>query len=124
MPRQFVGQSTGEEFVENDAQRVDIAARVERQGIGGDLLRAHIGECAEQLSHVGLTGRLHIAVGHAGQTKIENLGLAVLLHQNVSRFQIAVDDAALMGMLDRFANLNHERESLARVQMLRFGVFD
>jgi hypothetical protein len=76
------------------------------------------------LSHVGLAGRLHITVGRAGQTEIENLGLAALLYQNVSRFQIAVDDATLMGMLNRFANLDHQGKPLASVQMLRFCVFD
>ena len=42
----------------------------------------------------------------------------------VSRFQIAVDDAALMGMLDRFANLDHQPESLAQVEMVRRCVLD
>ena len=94
------------------------------RGSRSHLLRAHIGERAEQLAHVGLPGRLRIAVGDPRQAEIENLGLAVFVHQDVARFQIAVDDAALMGMLDRFADLDHQRQSLARVQMLRFGVFD
>jgi hypothetical protein len=38
---------------------------------------------------------LHIAVGHAGQTKIENLGLAVLLHQNIACGTVCVAGSSI-----------------------------
>ena len=72
---------------------------------------------------VSLTGRLGIAIGHPRQPEIQDLRLAVLVDQDIAGFQIAVDDAALMGVLNGFTDLNHQGQPLARVQVPCIGIF-
>src|SRR5262249_32227495 len=110
-----VRKASGEEFVENDAQRVDVAACVEFQRIGKDLLRTHVGERTDKLPGVRLHGRLRVAIGDAGDAKVENLGLPGFIHQDIARFEIAMNQSALMRVMDGIANLNHDLEPLERI---------
>src|SRR6185295_13258134 len=63
-----------------------------------------------------------IAVGDARNAEIEDLGLAGLVDQYVCRFEIAVNEAALMRMVHRVADLHHDLQTLTGVQMVRFGI--
>jgi hypothetical protein len=123
VPRQLVRHLPRQQLVQDDAESVDVTAHVERQRVGQNLLGAHVGECAEQLPDVSLTRRLGVAVGDPRQPEIQDLGLAVLVDQDIARFQIAMDDAALMGVLNGFTDLNHQSQALARVQVPRIGIF-
>jgi hypothetical protein len=83
--RQLVGHLAGEQLIEDDAQRVDIAAGIEGQGIGQNLLRAHVGERAQQLAEVGLARGLGIHVGDPRYAEVQDLRLAALIDENVAR---------------------------------------
>src|SRR5262245_47914234 len=118
----IVWKPSGKKFVKDDAQRVDVAAGVQLQRIGENLLWTHVGERADKLPNVGLHGRLSVAVGDARHAKIENLGLAVLIHKDIARLEIAMNQAPLVRVMNGIANLNHHLEPLARVQTMLVGV--
>jgi|GEM_PF-4660435 len=50
--------------------------------------------------------------------EIENLGLARLIHQDVTRLEIGVNQAALMRMPHGFADLDHDFRPLAQVPII------
>jgi hypothetical protein len=75
-----------------------------------------------QTPYIRLTCRLGVAVGHARDSEIQNLRLAALIHHNVARFQIPVNDEALVGMVYGLADLSHQLQPLARVQLMRFRI--
>jgi hypothetical protein len=50
----LVRQSSGEQFIEDDTQRVNVASGIDVERIGEHLLRAHICQRAYQLPDVGL----------------------------------------------------------------------
>ena len=113
-----VGQAAGQQLVQDHAQRVHVAARVELERIGEHLLGAHVGERADELPDVGLQRRLRVAVGDARHAEVEDLRLPGFVDQDVARLQVAVDDAALVRVVDRVADLRHQLQPLARVQMM------
>ena len=100
-----IGQSPAQKFVKDDSQGVHIAPRIDFQRIRQHLLGAHVGEGADKLADIGLTCCHRVGVGDPGHAEIENLGLAGVVDENIAGLQIAVDDAALVGMMDSFANL-------------------
>ena len=77
---------------------------------------------SHQLPHIGLARGLRVAIGHSRHTKIQNLRLTTFVHQNVARFQIAVNDTALMRTVHAIADLSHEIQPLARVQLKGFSM--
>ena len=117
-----VRQVTGEQFVEDDTQRVDVAADVEVKRIREDLLRTHIRERSDELADVGLPCRMRVAVGDPGNAKIQNLRLPALVHEDVARFQIAMNDAALVRVVNGVADLDHQLQPLPNGQMPGRGV--
>src|SRR5258708_8628313 len=104
--------------------RIDVGAGVDCQRIAENLLRAHICKRAEDLASNGLLRHLRIGVRGAGKPEVENFWLSVFIHQNISGLEVAMDDAALMGMLYRLAHLDHQFETLADVEFVLFRVFD
>ena len=48
--------------------------------------------------------------------EVEDLGLAALIHQDVGRLEIAVDDAALVRVLDGVADVGHQLQAMAEVE--------
>jgi hypothetical protein len=61
------------------------------------LLRHVLGGANEQAAE-----RLEVGAGRQlGHAEIANLGLAVAAEQDVGRFEVAVDDVVLMGIVDR-----------------------
>ena len=78
------------------------------------MLRAHVGDGAHELAHVGMYGGgLNVGVGGAGHAKIENLGLTLFGDEDIARLQIAMNDPLLVGMLDRIADLGEQFQALA-----------
>ena len=65
------GSLACEEFVEDDAERVDVAAVVEALAAG--LFGAHVGEFSAELAGCGSDG----LVGGDGDAEVDELGLAV-----------------------------------------------
>ena len=118
----MVGQAAGQQFVADHAERVYIASDVEFRRIGRDLLRAHIRESPNELSNVRRARQERVVVRHARHSEIQDLGLTRLVHQDVAGLQVAVDDAALVGMMDGFRNESDQFEPPACAQLVRVAV--
>src|SRR5260370_331543 len=95
----FIRQASCQKLKQDYPKCVNIAASIEFHGIARYLLGAHVSQRAYKLSQIGLARGLRITVGHTRNTKIENLGLAVFIHKNVARFEVAVNDSSLMCMV-------------------------
>ena len=88
-------------MIEHDTEREDIAARVNRPA--GRLLGRHVRERPDDRAHTRVPGcyrargRLGIRRFHElGQTKVGQLGVAMLRDEDVVRLDVAVNDPGLM----------------------------
>src|SRR6187399_1734904 len=98
-----------EQLKEDDAERVHIRSTVDVRRISTDLFRTHVLKRADQLPHAGLHGHgMKIAADRAGDAEIKNLGLPLLIHQNIAGLEIAMDDPPLMRVINRIADSRHE----------------
>ena len=107
-----------QQLVEQHAQRIDVRPRINVQAAQGRLFRAHVGRRADHVLEAGeerlLRQLLPQRLGHA---EINHLGhrLAVMQrHQHVARLDVAVNDALLMRVLHRLADLHEKLQPLAR----------
>ena len=110
-------------FVEHDAQRVDVRPQVDLVGVAAHLLRAHVRDRALHAADVG-EHRAHgdIAVGDAGQAEVEDLDVGsgrkarrpsrIAQHEDVPRLEIPMDDASLVCVVHRIADLAEECQPL------------
>ena len=77
-----------------------------------DLLRRHV---VRRAHHV-LPARQRLVLGagaqHLGDAKVGDLHPALLVQQDVLRLDVAVDDALLVGELQRLADLRHDDQRL------------
>src|SRR5579863_5254219 len=122
-------QLAGEESVENDTQGIDVRAAVEVRDTGS-LFGTHVAGCPDQRAAVAgkseglFEGR---SWGNRfGDAEVDDTGnrLAVdFRDENVGRLQVTMDDGLLMCVLNAFANLDEERETVANRKFLRIAVF-
>ena len=96
-------------LVEHQRQRVDVGL-----GAGGaplGLLGRHVGEGADDVAGRGQRR----AVGEAGDAEVHQLRprLAVLGDEHVLRLDVAVDDRARVGMVERLAEIGADLADLA-----------
>ena len=117
-----------EQLVQQHAQTVDVAARVDiglRLRI--NLFRAHVQRRAEHPA-AGLQGvTVDAQIGGSRNAEVDHLrgGLAVFIgHQHVRRFQIAVDDALLVRVLDRCTHAHHDRHTCTQIELVGVAVVD
>ncbi len=103
------GLLTGQHLVQRNAQRIDVAAAV--QVLTHPLLGTHVGLGA---GHVANLGDLQAAV-HTGQPEVGEDRIPEVAEQHVAGVDVTVDHAALVGVVDRAADL------LQHVQRLRQG---
>src|SRR5262249_56311803 len=88
-------QGTGEHLVEGDAERVEVAAGVDRTVHSSSLLGRHVGKCASE--RLWRTGRLSLAGEARGDTEPSEPHLASrAVDKDVGRLDVLVDEAALM----------------------------
>ena len=105
------GRAAGEQLIQDRAQGVDVAARVDVWR-GPGLLRAHVLRRAQD--HAGLRGqlsaeheRVHGGSERLGDAEVDHLGhrLAVDLgDEDVRGLQVAVQNGLLMSVLHRLAD--------------------
>ncbi len=110
---EVVRQVARQDEVEEDPERVDVAARVERERVSQDLLGTHVRERSDDLADVGLHRGLDVRVGDARQAEVEDPGLARILDEDVPGLQVAVDDPLLVGVVHGVADAGDEVEPLA-----------
>jgi hypothetical protein len=91
--------------VEDDAQAVDVASLVHQLALPHGLLGAHVSRGA----HEGSIGReARIEIGPARKTEIGQVWVALLVDQNVRRFEVAVEDASTVGVIQRIGQAPHQ----------------
>ena len=110
-------RQAGEQLVEQHAQAVDVAARINVQAAHFGLLGAHICRRADKLAQLGIDRQVRqppfCRFGDAEINHLRHRNAVMQGDQNVRRFDVAVNDPLLMGMLDRVAHLNEQLESLS-----------
>ena len=119
MSADLIRTTSCQKLEQDHPERVYIAAGIDFQWIGQHLLGTHVGQGSHELPKVGLARSRHVRVGDAGNPEIENFGLPVLVHKNVARFKIAVNDPAQVSVVYGFAHLGHEFQSLMQVEVVR-----
>jgi len=63
-----------------------------------------------------------VRVSGLRDAEVDDFHMPLTVHENVTRFEVAVDDAFLMAMLHGVAYMNHQFESLFDRKILTFGV--
>jgi hypothetical protein len=108
------GAAAGQQLEQQHAQRVDVAARIEGGEIAFGLFRAHVVRGAGALLHAGQRAR-----GGGGDAEVDDLGRGAAVDavdQDIAGFQVPVDHALVVGVLDAFADADEQCQPLAQVQ--------
>ena len=101
--RQFAGQH----LVEDHSQRINVRAMVGLLRFG-PLLRRHVMGCTGG----AVIGRQRGGADHSSDAKIGDFDAAGLVQEQVLRLDVAVDDTAIVGELQRVANRRHDGQGL------------
>ncbi len=118
-----VGQGITEQFIENDTQRVHIASCIEKIRIGLALLRAHVLHGSQQLADIGLQRRdCHVRVRGPCNAEVDDLRLAVGVHEDVAGLQVAMNDSLLVSMAYSVTDLGEELEPIPCSHVLGVGI--
>jgi len=109
------GQRCGEHLVEGNAERVQIAACVDRSIHPACLFRRHVVQRARNdLRRVGI---LVLARGTGRVAESREPGIAARsVHQDIRRLDVLVDEAAFMHSSDRRGNSDGDPQKGHRVQ--------
>ena len=93
-----------QQLVQRRAERVDVGAVVDQDALAGRLLGAHVAQRAEQVAGLRQAG-----VGvELGQAEVGDPDVAAAVDQQVGRLDVAVDDAELVGVLQRLGRLRRQ----------------
>ena len=106
------GRTAGEHFVEHAAEGPDVSAPIDAQT--ARLLGAHIGGSTDDgaVTRLRWIDRRSVDARGLGEAEVEDLHDALRCDLDVGRFQIAVDDAALVSRVERIGNLPRNGERL------------
>ena len=117
---------TRQKFIEEYAQAVDVAARVDIQPAHLRLFRAHVSGRADELVQFRIDSAVGQAAlrgfGDAEVNDLRNRHAVVQGDQNVRRLQVAVDDSLLMCMLYGVADLDEQLQSLVGVEVILVAI--
>ena len=112
-------RAAGQQFVEQHAQAVDVAARVDVQPAHLRLLRAHVSRRADELVQTACkpscpSAALSVALAMPKSITFGTGTPSCSVDQDVRRLDVAVDDPLLVRVLDRLADLDEQIEPLLR----------
>ena len=99
------GERAGEDLVQDDAQRVDVAAVV--GGFAAGLLGGHVIDGADDGAGLG-HGRPRLE--RARDAEVGDEGVPVAVDQDVLRLEVAVHDPGLVRRLERLGDLARQRQ--------------
>lgn len=122
MGRALEGSRPGQHLKEGDPHRVDIGTSVER--LGKDLFGGHIQEGADGHTDLGLA----LAADDLGDPEVCEFDDAIFADEEIGRLEVAVDDAAFVGVLEAHERLQGDgdgffkREAFLTTHPL-FGIF-
>ena len=91
---------SGNHFVEQNAESVDVALLVD-YAMDLFLLRGHVVDGADGRATHGECGHRIFEI-ELGESKVCDTYIAFFIEQNVGRFEVAVDNALLMGVAQSF----------------------
>ena len=108
--RGIKGLVTDGHLGKHNAQREDVTTAI--QVFTGDLLRRHIRGRPDYCPRLGesLIGQ------HVRHPEVHQLDTAIGEQEDVIRFDVPMDDAALMGVLQRLGDLKRDRDGFFRRQ--------
>ena len=95
----------GEQFVEKSTQPIDVDRGCNLAGMTRDLLGGHVGGGAEDEAGVGQTA---VVLDALGEPEIGDVRVVLFVEQDVRGFQVAVQDAAPVCIVDRQSDLLHQ----------------
>ena len=108
--------SQRQQLVQRGAQRVDVGAVVDRHALGQRLLRTHVTQRPHQVARHRQAG---LAVLHVGQPEVGHPHAAATVQQQVARLDVAVDDAHLVGVVQRLRRLDAQLRHAPEVSPAR-----
>jgi hypothetical protein len=100
-----------EDLVEDRSQRVDFGGRRDVGGRAGRLLGRHVIGSAHDVAGAR---QARLALHQLGQPEVGDLGDTILRENDVRRLEVAMDDAALVGIMQRAGERLNEPRCLAR----------
>jgi len=106
-------QRARHQLEEHDAERVDVAAHVDRVGGAAQLLGRRVSERADEPARPRDRRGGGAGVDALGQPEVEDARLARRIDADVPGLQVAVDDAVLVGVVHRAADLDEEGDGVA-----------
>ncbi len=116
-------QTVRQQPIEQHTEGVDVAARVDFVRASAQLFGAHVRQRAHELTVPRMNGQpLHVGAGRARNAEVEDLRLAAFGDEHVGRFEIAVNDAAIVGVLHSVGELDDQGGARGDRQPLRAGV--
>ena len=120
------GRVAGEQFVEQHAEGVDVAARVDVQRGQLRLLGRHVERRADHLLELRIDRLLDEPplrrLRHAEINHLRHRLPVVDRHEDVRRLEIAMDDSFLMRVLHRLADGDEQLDALLRGELLLIAV--
>ncbi len=113
-----------EQFVQDDAQRIDVAAGIDGPATAAEVLQVlggHVGEGSPHARRRGTAAEL----GVVGEVEVKQHRLPFVGQQDVGRLEVAVDDAALVSVLQALAHARadpqHGLDVIELFQALQVG---
>jgi hypothetical protein len=120
---QLIRRAVGQQLEEDHPQGVHVRPPVDRGGVGGHLLRAHVVGRAQELACPGQAGPgQQVGVGGSGHAEVKHLRLSGLLHEDIGGLEVAMDDALIVGVLHRVAHPRHQAHAGGQVEAVAVGV--
>jgi hypothetical protein len=121
------GQHSCKQFVEHHAERIDVGSGI-YIGLGVHLLRAHISRRAHHSSRTRHQhpAALRLLEDRFGQSEVDNARHRPAIHfrhQDVGRFQVAMDNRFLMRVLHSFTYHCENKQALGGREAFRVAIF-
>lgn len=114
------GEFAGEEFVEDDAEGVDVGTVVDGTA-AGDLFGSHVVggahglACAGERAGGGAAGLRLFETEELGESEVGDFYPSAIIEQDILGFDVAMDDPFVVGELEGVADLADDFECLLRV---------
>ena len=123
-----VRRRAGQEFIQEHAQRIDIAAGVNVERVEGRLFGAHVLERADELAVLRERGAVgQLVPGRLGDAEVDDLGrrnVVVKGDEHVRGLEVAVNDPFLVGVLHRVAYGQEQLQPLTQAHVVVIAVTD
>src|ERR1700722_14688068 len=120
------GERAGQQFVKYDPERIDVGTRIQVMDARIGLLRTHIDRSSDEgpgLSEHSFAGGLR--PNGFRQAEVDNTwsGFAIYFdHQDVGRFQIAMNDRLLMRVQHAIADFYEKFQAIADFELMLVAV--